>query len=291
MGWTAVVNPAAGRGYTRRLLPRLEEALRARGARVEVSSGPEEPTRLATEAVERGDGIIACGGDGLVALLAGIASEADTALAVVPTGAGNDFARALGLRVRKPLDALAVLDTGRERRVDLGRADGRWFTSVANTGFDAEANRWANGVQRLGGTTLYLAAIARTLGTYRPHRFSLRVDDDASEEFDAWLVAFANTATYAGGMRVAPAAEIDDGLLDITLIRSLSRPRFIVNLPRVFWGGHVHHPAVTTKRGRRFEISSLDDSVPMELYASGERVGRLPGVVEVVPGALRVLAP
>lgn len=291
MRWTAVVNPAAGRGHTRRLLPRLSDALRARGVRVEVSAGPDEPIPLARAAIERGDGIVACGGDGLVALLAGVASEADVPLAIVPTGAGNDFARALGLRARKPLDAVAVLDTGHERRVDLGRAGNRWFSSVANTGFDAEANRWANRVRRLGGTTLYLAAIARTLGTYQPHRFSLRVDDGEPEQFRAWLVAFANGPTYAGGMRIAPAARIDDGLLDITIIGDLSRTKFILNLPKVFNGSHVRHPAVSTRRGKCFEISSLDESVPMELYASGERVGPLPGVVEVVQNALRVVAP
>jgi diacylglycerol kinase (ATP) len=259
--------------------------------RVEISDGPDAPVRITRDALGRGDGIVACGGDGLVADVAGSVAEHEGLLAIVPTGAGNDFARGLGYRVRDPLAAVALLATGRERRVDLGRAGGKWFTSVANTGFDAEANRWANGVQRLHGTGLYLAAIARTVVTYRPHRFRLAIDSAAPIDFVAWLVAFGNTPTYAGGMKIAPAAVLDDGILEVTVVGDLSRADFIMSFPRVFGGSHVRHRKITTYRGRRFDIASRDPTVPMELYASGERVGPLPQRVEVVPAALRVLAP
>ena len=99
-------------------------------------------------------------------------------LAIVPTGAGNDFARVLGYDPKRPLDAFGVLAHGRDRVVDLGRVNGRWYTCVDRSGFDAEANRWANTVQRLSGTTLYVAAVLRTLAVYRPHRFRLTVDGD-----------------------------------------------------------------------------------------------------------------
>lgn len=285
------MNPAAGRGRTRRLLPRLEAALDDLDVEVCVSRGPEEPERVARRAAGDGRGIVACGGDGLVAILAGVAAETKTPLAVVPTGAGNDFARAIGLHPRRPLDALGILRNGHERVVDLGRADHQWFTSVANTGFDAEANRWANTVHRISGTTLYLAAIARTLATFRPHRFRVAIDDDEPEEFVAWLVAFANTQSYAGGMKIAPAAEVDDGLLNLTIIGPVGRGAFVWNLPRVATGSIAAHPKVTVRTGRSFEVASLESDPAMEIYASGERVGLLPASVEVVPGALRVMTP
>jgi len=285
------VNPAAGRGRTRRLLPRLRAALGALDVEVHVSATPVDPEPLARSAAAAGRGIVACGGDGLVAVLAGVAAESGVPLAVVPTGAGNDFARAIGLHPRRPLEAVALLRDGHPRTVDLGRADGRWFSSVANTGFDAEANRWANTVRRISGTALYLTAIARTLVTYRPHRFRLAVDGGEPEELTAWLMAFANTASYAGGMRIAPSARLDDGLLDLTVVGPVSRAAFVWNLPRVATGSIARHPAVLTRTGRQFSVASLDDDVPMELYASGERVGPLPSTVEVIADALRVVAP
>src|SRR4051794_38888892 len=98
MPWTAIVNPAAGRGRTRRLLPDLTRAFAAASADVvvEVSSAPGEPTRLANAAADTGRDLVACGGDGVVSEIAGVAADRGLRLAVVPTGAGNDFARVLG---------------------------------------------------------------------------------------------------------------------------------------------------------------------------------------------------
>src|SRR5262249_41986563 len=190
-------------------------------------------------------------------------------------------------RVRAP-DVLG--DGGRDRVVDLGRVNGRFYTCVTATGFDAEANRWANGVQRLSGTTLYVAAVLRTLAVYKPHRFRVTVDD-ATIETRAWLVAVGNGPAYAGGMHVTPSASLDDGLLDVTIIGTLSRPAVLWNFPKVFKGTHVSLPEVTTLRGTRVQLESLDASIPMEVYADGERVGPLPGTMEAVRDALTARVP
>jgi diacylglycerol kinase (ATP) len=195
MRWRAVVNPSAGRGRTRKLLPRLTDAFAGTGLDVDVrvSVDLDDAVRLAREAFDEGRGVAACGGDGTVNALAGVAADHGGILAIVPTGAGNDFARHLGLDRRRWLDAIPLLATGPVGTVDLGRAEltgadtdehgatVRWFTSVANAGFDSEANRWANGVQWASGTTLYILAVLRTLGTYRPHRFRLTVDGDVHD--------------------------------------------------------------------------------------------------------------
>jgi diacylglycerol kinase (ATP) len=294
VAWTAVVNPAAGRGNrSAKLLPRLREAFAAPGLDIEleISQAPGDPAQIAREAFTAGRGVVACGGDGLAAELAGVASETDGLLAIVPLGAGNDFARTLGIDHRRPLAAVELLRDGKELLVDLGRAESRWFTSVANTGFDAEANRWANGVQRLSGTTLYVAAVIRTLAVYRPHRFRITLDDGEPRDLQAWLVAFANGTSYAGGMRIAPGARLDDGALDITVVGPISRPDFLRSFPRVFRGTHITHPAVSCLRSTTVAVESLEPGSGMELYASGERVGPLPARVKAVPAALRVLAP
>jgi diacylglycerol kinase (ATP) len=295
MRWTVVVNPAAGRGRTRKLLPELQRACRARDLAVHVASDAADLIRAARDAFERGDGVVAVGGDGTVAALAGVAAEQEGPLAVVPTGAGNDFARHLGLDRRRPLDALALLETGEIRPVDLGRAEAeggvsRWFTTVANTGFDAEANRWANDITWATGTPLYLLAVLRTLATYRPQPTTVRVDDQEWHG-EAWLVAVGNTRTYAGGMAITPDAELDDGLLDVCVIGTASVATFLTKFPSVFRGTHTRVDEVTMLRGRAVELRGGDGPVPLELWASGERVGALPGRVTVVPGALRLVAP
>jgi diacylglycerol kinase (ATP) len=298
--WTAVVNPSAGRGRTKKLLPRLTEALERSALDIDiaVSSDFDDARVQAQKALAADHGVIACGGDGTVSELAGLTAEAEGVLAIVPTGAGNDFARHLGLDHRKPLDAIGVLETGRLATVDLGKAEvppgdgasSRWFASVANTGFDSEANRWANGIQWASGTTLYVLAVLRTLATYRPHRFRLTIDGDA-REIEAWLLAVGNGRCYAGGMVITPDARLDDGELDICIIGPVSRPAFLANFPKVFRGTHIRHPAVTMLRGREVQIASLDPRVPIELYGSGERVGPLPARLVAVPAALRVMVP
>lgn len=290
MPWTAIVNPVAGRGRTQKLLPELERAASAAGIELHVSPEPGAPTKLARAASDDGHDLVACGGDGLVTEVAGVAADTGRRLAIVPTGAGNDFARVLGYDPKHPVRAFDAVANGRDHLVDLGRVNGRWYTCVTASGFDAEANRWANTVRRLSGTTLYVAAVLRTLAVYKPHRFRVTVDGRAVET-QAWLVAVGNGPAYAGGMRVTPAARLDDGLLDITIVGAMSRPEFLWNFPKVFRGNHVDNPKVTTLRGTNVYLESLDASIPMEVYADGERVGPLPGTMEAVRDALTVRVP
>lgn len=291
MPWTVVVNPVAGRGRTRRLLPELTAALDALDDDVElhVSSTPDEPVPLAEKAVGAGRDLVAVGGDGLVGTLAGVAATAGRRLAVVPSGAGNDFARNLGYDPKRPLAALAALgDDGVDRTVDLGRLNGKPFTTVAAIGFDAEANRWANTVTRLSGTPLYVAAVLRTLVRFRPKRFRLTLDA-AELEVEAWLIATGNGPAYGGGMRIAPRASVDDGLLDVVVVGPLSVPGLLVAFPKVFRGAHERHPAVSIHRATQVRVEAV--GADLEAWADGERVGPLPAAIQAWPQALTARVP
>ncbi len=289
---TVIVNPAAGRGRATRHLPALAAALGAIDLDVDlrVSRHPEEPPTLARAAFAAGRTVVAAGGDGLLGQLAAVAHETGGTLGIVPLGSGNDTARALGYDHRDPVAAVEVLRAGHVRTIDLARAGDRILCSVAASGFDSEANRWANTVTRISGSALYLAAVLRTLATYRPHRFRLTLDGEA-QEVEAWMIAVANTPNYAGGMRIAPAAVLDDGLLDVTVVGPFSRPGFLWAFPTVYRGTHVRKRLVATDRARTVELASLDPSVPIESYADGERIGPLPTTITVLPRALRVVAP
>lgn len=294
--WTAVLNPAAGRRRGRRQLPAIEAALAASTLDVEVrvTSSAADLVDTATRAFQQGRGVIACGGDGTVSMVAGIAADHDGVLGVIPAGSGNDFVRQLLLPRGDVGAAVRALEHGAVRRVDLGRAepfDGAptWFTTVANAGFDAEANRWANTVGSLSGTPLYVLAVLRTLRAYRPQPVRVTVDGTPIET-DAWLVAVANTRSYASGMVIAPHASIGDGELDVCVVGPVSRVEFLRVFPKVFRGAHVPHPMITTARGADITIESLDDTADTkELWASGERVGPLPAHLTVKRDALRVI--
>jgi diacylglycerol kinase (ATP) len=301
MPWTVILNPAAGRGRSRLQADVLRSALAARrpgiDAAVEVSESGTDAIVRAEKAAAAGRDLVAAGGDGTVGALAGVAADSGCRLAIVPCGAGNDFAATLGYDRGAPLDALAALDDahGVDVSLDLALAltkDGtrRWFCSVSACGFDSEANRWANTVQRLSGTTLYVAAVLRTLVTYRPHPLRITVDGD-THETRAWLAAIGNGPRYAGGMHIAPSADLTDGVLDCCVINDVSRAYFLRHFPKVFKGTHTELAEIDVWRGRSFAIESLDASVPIELYADGERIGALPASVEVRPDALLARVP
>lgn len=100
------------------------------------------------------------------------------------------------------------------------------------------------------------------------------------------LISVANGQSIGGGMKVTPDARLDDGLLDLFIVRPLSRARFLAVFPKVFSGRHVGHPAVDIRRVRHVELATAN----VVAYADGERIGPLPLTVDVVPGAVRVLA-
>jgi diacylglycerol kinase (ATP) len=290
--WTAVVNARAGRRRGAREIARVDDALRARGVPVHRTADADEGAAVAAAAFGRGDGVLACGGDGTVQGLAECAATHDGLLAVVPVGSGNDFARSLGLDPDDPLGAVRVAESGRETRVDLGRirtGDGttRLFTTVAHSGMDGEVNRWANSVTRLSGTTLYAVAALRAIATYRPAPMRLRIDD--TEWSGApWLVAVANTRVYGGGMAIAPPARIDDGHLDVVVVSGVSRATVLTCFPRMIRGSHLGIDGVEHFRATTVTVEGPDGQ---EIYAGGEPIGPLPATVEAVPGALRVMVP
>ncbi len=289
-----VVNPAAGRGRALRLLPDIRAVLDNRKIdhTVSISAGPGEPETFAREASAAGaPAVIAVGGDGLAGMVANGLTGTPTPLALVPGGTGDDFARALGLSRRRPLEVLDLLTPDpRPRVIDLGRVSTahlrRYFVAVASAGFDAEVAAAANEIGR-GGRAKYVLALVKTLRRFRPLTLDVTVDGTHSSS-SAMLIAIGNGPTYGGGMRVTPGARIDDGELEACIVRSLGTARFLSTFPRVYRGTHVRHPKVTMLHGGRFEIEA---DRPTPVFADGEAVGELPAIVEIVPEALRVLSP
>jgi diacylglycerol kinase (ATP) len=284
-----LVNPTSGKGRGARLADPVARRLRGAGLSVDVVIGrdAEEAFDKVSDRVALGvDAVVAVGGDGLVNMALQVVAGTQVPLGVVPAGAGNDFARALGLSLADPLQSTDHVVNNGLRQVDLGRAAGRWFGCVLGSGFDSMVNERANGMSWPNGRARYNIAMLAELRTFRPVPFELVLDGQVWPT-EAMLVAVGNGPSYGGGMRVCPDAGLEDGLLDVTVLGPISKLEFVRVFPRVYKGTHVLHPAVTVRRARAVTLRASG----VTAYADGERVAVLPVTCEAVPRALHVFAP
>ncbi len=290
-----LLNPGAGRGRYRAELPGALDRLAGGGYTLEVLPGrtAEEALTAARAAVEDGvAALVAAGGDGTVHI--GLQAVAGTGVpfGVLPAGTGNDFAVQLGLPGAPLAAAGAIAAALRDEsttKVDLGRVTGPdgtalWFGAVLAAGFDAVVNERANRMRFPRGPRRYDVAIVAELLRLRPRRYRI-VLDGVAHETDAVLVAVGNTASYGGGMRICPAADPTDGLLDVVIGGRLGRATLMRIKPRVYRGTHVDHPLVTSYRAATVELAAED----ITTYVDGERGYPLPVTVTSAPGALTVL--
>lgn len=290
---TLIVNPHSGRGAAARVAGTVASMLRTAAPELAatVTADAEGTSSLATLAAQRGDDVLAVlGGDGTAHLAAQALAGTATALAVIPSGTGNDLATALGIPV-DPLQAARHaaerLRTGQRRQIDLGRiAGGAGFTTVLCTGFDASVSARANAMRWPSGPRRYDLAVLAELAALAPRPVRVQAGG-SSVEREAILVAVGNGPCYGGGLRITPGAMLDDGLLDVIVIEAVSRRRLLRVFPSLRIGSHVHEPEVTVLRGESVRIEG-DQRWPV--YADGEAQGTLPVTVHCEPGALTVVA-
>jgi diacylglycerol kinase (ATP) len=290
-GLVVVANPAAGHGRAGRLIGKVTTALHRLRVphEIRVSESGPDVERFARVAAEGGAKIVAAlGGDGTVSLAANGLLGIGAALATLPAGTGNDFAKGIGAG---KLDAAVEL-LANPKTVDLDvievttGAVKRNFINIAGAGFDSEVNETANGMTvKLGATGTYVVALLKTLSRFSPASFTIQVDDERME-LDAMLVEVGSGRWTGGGMKVLPNAIMNDGLLDVCIVESLSKPAFLKAFPRVFVGSHTTHPKVRMRTGSRVQIEA---NRRVLVYADGELVGSLPAIFEVRPAALPVV--
>lgn len=283
-----LVNPSAGGGRARELLPRVEAALRAAGLehRSVLTEGIEHGCAEAEAAAEAGEVSVVMSGDGLIGQVGGALAGTGGSLGVIPGGRGNDLARVLGI----PDDierAVEVLAAGATRQIDVGEVNDKRFLCIASCGFDSDANRIANQARLIKGSLVYAYAALRALAAWRPARFELALDGERQELF-GYSVAVANSRAYGGGMFIAPDAELDDGLLDVVTTAQVSKLRFLKGLPKVFDGEHIHNHEVNVSRAAEVRIEA---DRPFAVYADGDHLADLPATVKLLPRALRVVVP
>jgi diacylglycerol kinase (ATP) len=289
------VNPTAAQGAHREYGHRLVEALRATGRTVdEISTDSYAHLEgLARDAVAAGvDALIVVGGDGTAQLGTNVCANTKTPLGILPSGTGNDTAEGiLGMpigdvdaAIRRLIDSLDKPT----RHIDAGlmswKGGKRWFCSTMSAGFDALVNETVNNLAFPKGPSRYTVGMLIELAKLKPIRYTVTIDGVATTE-EGILTTIANNSQYGGGMKICPEAKPDDGLLDLMMIRPLSRFDFIRIYPRVFKGTHVTDPRVVIRQGKKFRL----ESPKLTAYSDGERIAPLPMDIEVAPLALPVL--
>ena len=285
--WTIIANPVSGRGRARRIGERVADLLCEHGVNADLmmSGAPGDCERLAREALARGARqVAACGGDGTVHEVVNGLANSDAVLGVVPCGRGNDLARALGLS-RGVNNVVNTLVHGVERAIDLGKVGDRFFATVASLGFDtAVAERARSRPSRLGGAASYCLAVLQTLFGYRSPFVRLRGDFGVFEG-RILLAATANAPFYGSGVKIAPDAVVDDGVLDVCIVADVSRWTVLRMFLRAYSGAHIGHSAVRVVQTSTLQIESDD---PLWIFSDGEPMCEVPAKIEVVPRALRV---
>ncbi|HEY4905511.1 MAG TPA: diacylglycerol kinase family protein [Candidatus Sulfotelmatobacter sp.] len=268
---------------------------------------------------EQADIIVIFGGDGTVHHNLAQLVALNLPVLVVPAGSGNDFARALGLRsVEDSLRAWQKFYRQRSnvRSIDLGvirplepdhdapasnqpppDASARYFCTVAGVGLDAEVARRANTLPRwLRGHGGYALSLFPTLFRFAPFAMQIRTRADDAGKTDwnlrstgpTMLAAFANTSSYGGGMKIAPHAQVDDGLLDVCVIGGIDPFKLACMFPTVYFGRHLRIREVTSFQAANARVET---QCPLDVYADGEYVCRTPVEITVQSGALKILMP
>jgi YegS/Rv2252/BmrU family lipid kinase len=301
-----VMNPASAGGRTDRNWPAMAAALRSAGVTFDLhrTAAADDATQAVRAALAAGyRTVIVVGGDGTLNEVVNgffdvegspIGSEAT--LALLPSGTGGDFRRAVGIP-DKLAPAARLIASGSRRRIDAGRVDfaggqRRFFINIADCGMGGEVvarvNRSAHKAGGMWGSAMFLSASLSTLLGYVSRNARIDIDGIRIER-DVRSVVIANGQYFGGGMRVAPGAEFDDGRFDVVIIGETGRTRALTGIPSLYRGRHIARREVEVHRARVVRVSC--DGAPMLFDVEGEQVGTTPATLTCIPGAISLCAP
>ncbi|AKT36151.1 diacylglycerol/lipid kinase family protein [Chondromyces crocatus] len=309
-----IVNPRSAGGKTGQLFDGITGTIRRALGDFDVqrTERPRHAVELARVAAQEGrELVVAVGGDGCIhEVVNGLMQARDggalrTRLGLIGQGTGGDFRRTLGLEHRLE-HYCAALRQGRPRLIDIGQFsyrdhEGRpaeaYFVNILSAGLGGLVDKHVARIPKVaGGALAYFAASARGLIESRIGRLRCRLmlnGEGRELEMETRQLTICNGRVFGGGMKVAPMAELDDGLLEVVDLGAASLPRFIAVSMGVYSARHLRHPDVKHHRCERIEIELLNKDAEERflLDVDGEPLGRLPVSVSVIPRALEVMGP
>ena len=285
-----IVNPRSGHRPTPAQLGAAARWLTARGWRVEqrVTRGAGHARQLAAEAAAAGcDVVLVCGGDGTINEVVNAIAGTRTALAVIPSGTVNVWAREVEIPF-PTMAAVALLETGERRLVDLGRAGERYFLLLASAGTDSEAVRAVTADRkRRWGRSIYVVEAVRDLLQHGGRLMTIEADGERIVG-RVLLAVVGNSRLYGGVFNATYHARLDDGLLDLCIYTGSGWWELAKHIARTIVRRHDRHKRVVYRQARRIRIHSAD---PIAVQADGEHIGETSISFDAVPNALLVVIP
>lgn len=292
-----ILNPVARHGAVQKRIEPLQSAFAAHGLEAVLveSTSEQNATDLAAEFAAQGAPIVvSLGGDGLVRAVAAGLVGTRTSLGIIAGGRGNDFIGKLGI----PKDiaaAVAIVANGRDRTIDVLDLDGQICVGNVSLGLDSTVQEYADSVRRIKGHWVYLYGVVRAI--MPPRRIALALTIDGEQvEFRGLSAGFANSGRYGGGLKLSPEAKLDDGLIDVVLLKDGFLPRLAAELVAFTVGKHTvgkHklHPHIHFGHAREVHIAATEGAEPVEIVADGDAVAQTPATVTIRPESLQVRVP
>ncbi|MBT2644018.1 diacylglycerol kinase family lipid kinase [Bacillus sp. ISL-41] len=303
-----IVNPNAKNGSCREIWRNIEKELEDLDIAYLAffTEYPGHAQELAESLARKADGkpviIAAVGGDGtLHEVVNGAASYSNISVGFIPGGSGNDFSRGFDIP-KKSVHALSLIvdkSYGYTSEIDIGKIQHNelqetYFMNNMGVGFDAAVAKDSNESRMKGllnrfslGRLVYVYILVKKLLTFRTIPIEVTVDGKLYKYSKAWFVTVSNQPYYGGGMKIAPAALPDDGILDITVVHKISRLKLLLVFISVFWGKHTKFREVEQFTGKSITIESTAEVLA---HADGETIGHTPLKIQACPKALKILS-
>ncbi len=298
-----IVNPVSASGKTFQRWKTIKEAIKAyfHECKYVFTERPLQATAIVRELLQSGyEMIIGIGGDGTLNEICNGYFRQDNSpvnqeaiIAFIPSGTGSDFSRAQ----KVPRDFIKSIKRIKElpyRRFDLGKiifqktGNVRYFINVADCGLGAEVIKTLNSSSYAGKIkkkrSSYLAALFKKLFSYKSKKLTVKTENEHFEE-KILIAAIANSTTFGGGMIIAPDADFEDGLLNLTLIQEMSALEIIKNIPLLYNGKILKHRKI---KSIPFKNAFFDSDEELALEIDGELSETTPFKVEVVPRAIPI---
>jgi len=304
-----VVNPKAGGGATGRTFGAMRGTIERALGKVDVAmtERPGHAIDLARQGAIAGHPlVIAVGGDGTIhevvnglmqAKSGGYGTRSDAAqLGIIGQGTGGDLRKTLGIehRLDRYVEAIA---SGRQRTLDVGKFTGggkagHYFVNILSVGMGGLVDRYIAEAPRLfGGKAAYFGASLKALLNARLGNVRCTVTKDGKTEehvIRSFMIAICNGKYFGGGMKVAPMAEVDDGLFELVALGPTSKLGFAMTSGSIYSGEHIGHPGTVHLRGQKMTLDLVNEDAKRVflLDVDGEPMGTLPLEIEVVPNAI-----
>lgn len=295
-----IVNPESNKGRTRKRWTKIKEALQTflKEFKYEFTEKPFQAADISRAAIKEGSElIIGVGGDGTMHEIANGFFEnrepinPETALGIVPSGTGSDFSRSL--RIPQSLkSAVSLLTQAPSSLIDIGRAtfvnhlgleEERYFLNVSDFGIGGEVVHRMNQRRMQRKASSYFRCLVSTFIHYKNKHLNIFIDGKEAPDHDYMVGAIANGKIFGKGMKVAPEANLTDGLFDVVLVKGMRLWEFLRNVRKLYSGTHLSHPKISLIRGRIVEAFPFEGEKDVLIELDGEQLGKLPARFELLP--------